>query len=188
MGANGGVDFNQLIEFANTLEKFRDEIETFQEDCAKELAARLLTKVIKRTPVGDYRGDEYLAKSGKTRRRNYKTVNFTTQKGKTVNFKAKTYGKVGGDLRRGWTGGAKKDPKSYVDSLIVAHIGDAYVIIISNDVYYSSYVEDGHVTRNRTGWVKGRKMLAISIEELEKDANLILERKLDRFLNDIFER
>ncbi len=188
MGSNGGVDYSQLIEFANTLENFRDEIAMFQEDCAKELAARLLAKVIKRTPVGDYRGDEYLTKSGKTRHRNYKTVNFTTKTGKVASFKAKTHGKVGGDLRRGWTGGAKQNPKDFVESLLVAHIGDTYIIIVSNDVYYSSYVEDGHVTRDRTGWVKGRKMLAISIAELEKDATLILERKLDRFLNDIFER
>ena len=32
----------------------QSEVEAFVDSCAKELAARLLAKVIKRTPVGDY--------------------------------------------------------------------------------------------------------------------------------------
>ncbi len=37
-----------------------------------------------------------------------------------------------------------------------------------NDADYSSYVELGHTTRNREGWVEGYYMLTISMAELEK--------------------
>ncbi len=187
MGINGGVDISQLLNFAKTLEGFNDELIAFHEECAKEIAARLLTKVIKRTPVGDYRGDEYITKTGKTRRRNYKTVNFKTHTGKTVNFKAKVNGKVGGDLRRGWTGGVQQSASDFANSIVVSRFGDKYVIVIRNDVYYASYVEHGHTTRNRQGWVKGYKMLTVSVEEIQRDVDKILERKLNRFLKKMFE-
>lgn len=46
-----GADFKQLVKFSEQLEKLSDEQkDQFMESCAKELAARLLAKVIKRTP------------------------------------------------------------------------------------------------------------------------------------------
>lgn len=52
MGRNGGCDFRELKEFQKKLEKFdQQQTQEFMESCAKELAARLLAKVIKRTPV-----------------------------------------------------------------------------------------------------------------------------------------
>ena len=45
------ANFNQLVEFTRKIERLNDEQkDQFMESCAKELAARLLAKVIKRTP------------------------------------------------------------------------------------------------------------------------------------------
>ena len=57
---NTKVDLKQLEEFRDRVQKAADEEQqrAFMEACAKELAARLLAKVIKRTPVGDY-SDSY---------------------------------------------------------------------------------------------------------------------------------
>ena len=75
MARMGKVDFRQLEEFTKKVEENLgdDQMDLFIKACAKELAARLLTKVIRRTPVGDY-------------------------------SKAVGVDKVGGTLRRGWTG------------------------------------------------------------------------------------
>lgn len=44
------------------------------ESCAKELTARLLAKVIRKTPVGEY--DKNVGKSGGTLRRGWKSGQF----------------------------------------------------------------------------------------------------------------
>lgn len=56
MAKGGNVDFRELQEFRRKMEASLndDQINDFIESCAKELAARLLAKVIKRTPVGQY--------------------------------------------------------------------------------------------------------------------------------------
>ena len=56
MARMGKVDFSELQKFVDKVEKSLDEdqVQLFMEACAKELAARLLTKVIRRTPVGVY--------------------------------------------------------------------------------------------------------------------------------------
>lgn len=49
------VKYGQLVEFTKKIEKLNEkQKEEFLESCCKELAARLLQKVIKRTPVGVY--------------------------------------------------------------------------------------------------------------------------------------
>lgn len=47
------MNIQGLKDFQKQLEKIQDP-DAFVEACAKELAARLLAKVIKRTPVGQY--------------------------------------------------------------------------------------------------------------------------------------
>ena len=49
----GKFDASDLKDFQKKLEQLQEPNE-FVESCAKELAARLLAKVIKRTPVGQY--------------------------------------------------------------------------------------------------------------------------------------
>lgn len=52
----GNVNYKELQAFKNRVEKSLsdEQVDLFIQDCAKELAARLLAKVIKRTPVGVY--------------------------------------------------------------------------------------------------------------------------------------
>ena len=54
MGRNG-IEFNDLIQFQKNIDRVQKvEVEKYIEKCSKDLAAILLTKVVKRTPVGDY--------------------------------------------------------------------------------------------------------------------------------------
>lgn len=69
MGRNGGCDLSQWEKLKENLEATDEQLNLFIESCAKELAARLLTKVIKRTPVGQYPSSS--GKRGGTLRRNW---------------------------------------------------------------------------------------------------------------------
>ena len=71
MASWGKVEFGQLKEFQKQLEQIQQkELDAFLTSCTKELAARLLAQVIKRTPVGDYSGDAYISKREKKKHRN----------------------------------------------------------------------------------------------------------------------
>jgi hypothetical protein len=70
MGRCGKVDVSGLKEFQKQLEKIQDSDELV-EACAKELAARLLRMVKKRTPVGQYPASS--GKVGGTLRRGWTT-------------------------------------------------------------------------------------------------------------------
>jgi hypothetical protein len=69
--ANCKVDFRDLENFRDNIEKTLSDtqVDLFIESCAKELAARLLAKVIKRTPVGQYPSSS--GKKGGTLRRGW---------------------------------------------------------------------------------------------------------------------
>ena len=164
----GNVDYRQFQELQKRMEKMQEAAKKeFFEAAAKELAARLLAKVIKRTPVGEY---------------------------------PKSSGKKGGTLRRGWTAGNKnwseKNGKvsvhgiggasGYVNNLPIHHFGNTYVIEIVNPVEYASYVEYGHRTRDHKGWVPGRFMLTISEQEIDAQKERILEKKLTKYLGELF--
>ena len=71
MARNGDVDFRDLDDFRKKLEKHfgGNQVDLFIDACAKELAARLLAKVIKRTPVGQY--PKSSGKKGGTLRRGW---------------------------------------------------------------------------------------------------------------------
>ena len=68
MGRMGKFNFRELKDFEKKLKSMKDP-DVFVESCAKELAARLLAKVIKRTPVGDY--PKSSGKKGGTLRRGW---------------------------------------------------------------------------------------------------------------------
>lgn len=163
-------NFNNLKDFHDKMNRLNQaEIDLFLEACAKELAARLLAKVIKRTPVGEYD----------------KPVKFTSSEGKEVSFQPHT-GKKGGTLRRGWTAQKNQSASTYVQNLNVNHFGDTFVIEIVNPVEYAPYVEFGHRTKNHKGWVRGKFMLTISEQELQAVAPAILQRKLAKKLGECF--
>ena len=140
-----GANYRQLAEFTEKIERLSSEQkEEFLEACCKELAARLLAKVIKRTPSDS------------------------------------------GTLRRGWTGGRSQSATSYANSVDIRHVGNKYHIDITNPVEYASYVEYGHRTANHQGWVNGKFMLTISEQELNSMSDAILQKKLNKFMKDVF--
>lgn len=74
MSRFGSCNYEGLKDLRNKLNKFNEnEINIFIEQCAKELAARLLAKVIKRTPVGNY--PKSSGKQGGTLRRGWTAGN-----------------------------------------------------------------------------------------------------------------
>ena len=171
--ANVKMDYDELKKLKEQIMIFGDptQIDQFLISCSKELAARLLAKVIKRTPVHDYSKDRH--------------VHFVTKDGQVVDFEA-NIGKTGGTLRRGWTGGNKSNATAYANSLTVNKVGTDYVIEIVNPVEYASYVEFGHRTANHKGWVEGQFMLTISEDEIRRSAPRILEKKLEKYLKECF--
>lgn len=71
MSRNGKVNFSEMDQFRKKVEQSfsKSQVEIFIESCAKELVARLLAKVIKRTPVGQY--PKKSGKKGGTLRRGW---------------------------------------------------------------------------------------------------------------------
>lgn len=183
---NGKCDFKELRELQKQVEQmnqsFKDE---FFEQCAKELAARLLRKVIKRTPVGQYPSDS--GKVGGTLRRGW-----TTSDEKTAMYTALFGGGEGGTGGTGTQkqvygkGSTSENAKGYANSLHVEKKGDSYVVELVNPVEYASYVEYGHRTRGGGGWVKGRLMMTISAKEIQSIAPALLQKRLEAKLREVF--
>ena len=165
-----GVEFDisELKDFRDNLKNLILKAPDFYEKMTKEITARLLAKVIKRTPVGVYN----------------KPVSFVTKDGKKVSFTPKT-GKVGGTLRRGWTNNSNMNAVSFVGSISVTRTGDAYSIVVKNNVRYAPYVEYGHRTRNG-GWVEGRFMLTLSEEEIRQSSPSLIQKRINAFLKEVF--
>ena len=69
--SNVRLDYDELEKLKKQIEQFGDptQMDLFLNSCAKELAARLLAKVIKRTPVGQYKKGS--GKTGGTLRRGW---------------------------------------------------------------------------------------------------------------------
>lgn len=183
MAGMGNFDCRDMKKLQKELVKLQERSDAFMEDCAKELAARLLSKVIKRTPVGDYSQEvEVVAKRDSKKHK----------KGDVYNKRINPSCKQGGTLRRGWTeqkgsgseGVATRGASQFVDTLKINHYGDTYVIEIINPVEYASYVEFGHRTANHKGWVKGRFMMTLSEKEIQEAAPGILEKKIKKFLGE----
>lgn len=163
MGSMGKFTASDLKKLQKQLNKIQaGDVDAFVEGCAKELAARLLSKVIKRTPVGDY--PKSSGKKGGTLRRGW-----TSQQSGSGSEGMKTSGAAG-----------------YVDSLKINHYGGFLVIEIVNPVEYASYVEYGHRTADHKKWVKGKFMLSLSEEHIRKIAPNLLAQRLKTFLEGYF--
>jgi len=163
MGKTKIEGFGKLIKQmeAQTKRLEKLDIDQFCEAMSKELAARLLAMVIKRTPVGRYpRGS---GKKGGTMRRGWTA-------------------KTEEEARSGST----TDAESFAESLVVEKRGKEYVITITNPVSYTLFREFGHRTRGGKGWVKGSFMLTISEKELQEQAPQLIEAKLQTFLAEVF--
>lgn len=156
----GKTDFRDLKKLTNNIDNYLKTTQILEE-VAKELTARLLGKVIPRTPVGKY---------------------------------PKSSGKVGGTLRRGWTSDSAKNAESgnnidvatFVENLEVNKTDNYVEVTIINPVEYASFVEQGHMTRNHQGWVPGRHMLRISVNELQAESPKIIKKKIEKELREVF--
>ena len=69
----------------------------------------------------------------------------------------------------------------------VVYRGGEYRITVYNPTEYASYVEWGHRTRGGRGWVNGRFMLTRAEEKLDPQVPAILEKRLQKELERIFE-
>lgn len=157
MGKTGKFSMGELKKLQKQLNALTEkDTNDFVEACAKELSARLLAKVIKRTPVGVY--PKSSGKKGGTLRRGWT---------------AKTHEEA--------ESGNKVSASQYANSLKINHVGNMLVIEIINPVEYGSYVEHGHRTTNHEGWVKGQFMLTISEQEIQEIAPKVLEAKIKKF-------
>lgn len=141
------INLDELKALKENVEKLDTDVICLA--CAKELTARLLAKVVKRTPVGQYPH------------------------------------RVGGNLRRGWTGGVQKSVMEYVDGMHISRNGANYNVEIVNPVEYASYVEYGHRKANHTGWVEGKYMLTISENEIKASSQAIIEKKINNWLKEV---
>ena len=197
----GKCDFRELEQLNKRLEQLSSvDFDAFCREAANEIAARLLEKVKKRTPVGvapkfdeplttKVRGNDYITqvttKTGEKvfRKRKGKSYTVLTRSGAIRDKYWSGY--EGGTLRDAWT------------ILPVEKQGDQYIVTVVNNTEYASYVEYGHrQTPGRyvpalgkslkASWVKGRFMLTISTQELETQAPALLQQKLYLFLKEVF--
>ena len=193
---SGKVNIRDLEKFRDNLEQSlgANQIDEFIESCAKELTARLLARVIRRTPTGK-KPKLQGAKFAKVEGASGKKRSFLTAEG--ARLEQYWNGYHGGTLKRGWTGGKNQPASAYAQSLKVHHYGDRYVVEVVNPVEYASYVEYGHRQkpgrfvpalgkRLKSGWVEGQFMLTISADEIRADAPRVLENKLKKKLKEVF--
>lgn len=165
MAKFGNFDFTQFKNMQKQLNRLSDPDE-FVNDCAKTLAAKLLEKVIERTPVGDYTVE--VEKIAKRTSKNHKKGDKYTVK------KPDGSGRKGGNLRRNWKTGKIKQS------------GNTVYIEVYNPVKYAPYVEYGHRTKNHKGWVNGKFMLKTSAEEVQIIADDIIREKMMEYILAVF--
>ncbi len=154
------VDIRQLEAFRARLEDnlSEAEIDAFCRACVKELAARLLQKTIKRTPVGVY---QEKGKTGGTLRRGWT---------------AKTQQEA--------ASGKSVAVNQFLNRVQITKTGSTYTLQIINPVEYAPYVEYGHRTRGGKGWVEGKEMLTTSESEIRNMAPAILNAKLNKWIRE----
>lgn len=173
-----GVDTSGIKDLRDAIENLRNTKDELMHQIAKELTRRLLSSTIKRTPVG---GSIVVYKS--TFDENNKHILYKSGKRKGQAKYKKTTTHTGGTLRRGWTA---KD---------MSYFG-TYRFDVLNNVFYCTYVENGHRQtpgryvpaigkRLKRAWAPGKHMLSLSVEELQKNADKIIEKKVNKWLNEV---
>lgn len=176
---NNGFNFRDIKKFKKQLEKLEENKDAFIESCTKEIAARLLAKVKKLTPV--YEKPKIKEATVEVKGVSGESKSFLDAD--TARYQQYWAGYVGGTLRRGWVIGD-----------IIKENG-VYRIDVTNSVEYARYVEYGH--RQKKGryvpalgkalsksWVIGKFMLTISEQEIESITPKLLESKIKAFLKE----
>lgn len=183
MGSGGKFDYREVEKLQKQIEQLEREREVFTRECVRELATRLLEKVIKRTPTG----------------RPPKLDNIKNIKVKGIGGKSKTFlsrngailqkywsGYKGGTLKRGWTVGE------------IHKVGDRYEIEVINPVEYASHVEYGHRQQPgryvpalgrclKKGWAPGTFMMTISENQIKNIAPSLIKKRLEEKLQEVFD-
>ena len=146
------------------IKRFRDELKALTDDL-EEVDKRCLNKAVnlgvkkakQLTNVGEHKNP----------------VEFYTRDGKKVSFTTSVT-KVGGLMRKSWraTPAIKKK-------------GGGVQKFLVNNAYYSAYVNDGHVIRNKKGgpvkgFVKGQHMLEKTIKYVDKQLLETFNEEIDR--------
>ena len=179
----GKCDFKELQALEKRLEQL--EQADFDKVCragANQIAAMLLNKVKKRTPVGvkpTFEGPKTVKVKGESG----KSRTFLTKNGAILDQYWAGY--VGGTLRDAW------------EILPVEKQGNNYVITVINPTEYASYVEYGHRQtpgryvpalgkRLKVSWVNGRFMLTTSEQEVERAAPAVLQAMIYDTLKGVF--
>lgn len=155
----GNCDFRQLEQLnAQMQQMFETDVDAFFQTAAKDLAARLLNKVVKRTPVvyGTLRNAWAIMPVGQ--RGDHYTIALIN------NLVYASYVEYG----------HRQTPGRFIPGYWQA---DRFV--------YDPNAQGGMVLKK--SWVEGRFMLTISTQELEQQAPAILGAKLYAFMKRCFD-
>lgn len=186
------IDNEDLKVFQKKLDRLtQNELSLMYDKILKELAAQLLDKVIRRTPVGDKPDD--------------------------LSEEAAEYwkGYTGGTLRRGWTSKTEDEARAkakagnntidiaeirkFVESVHITRRKGEISLIIHNPVHYADYVEYGHRQKHvgkflpklgktlKAPFVEGKYMLKLSEDELRRQSTDIISRRIEKFLGSVFD-
>lgn len=129
-------EFDEFLAFANNFNKTLQE-ENFIIDVMNMLGNIMIREVKMNTPVGQYDNSVFFVSDGKL-----------------LVFEGSGTMRQGGELRRNWVLGG------------VQSTGDGYVVTISNNTEYASWVENGHRTADHSGWVEGQFFLKITMDQI----------------------
>lgn len=155
-----GFDYRQVKQFRDNLEQLDREKDEFLQSCAKELAARLLALVIRRTPK-----DTGALKRG-----------WTTQRAGS--------GAEGLKSNSGRQFAETMKVHHFGDTYVVEIINP---VEYASYVEYGHRQQPGRYVpalgvRLKKGWVKGKWMMTVSEKEIQAAAPQILEKKLEKWL------
>lgn len=161
----GSADYEQLKYLQERLQKLGQvDLDKFCTDVSKELAARLLSLVIPRTPVGQYPTEA--GKKGGTLRRGW------------------TGGKKSGAASYAQSLPVSKSGGTYTIEVINP-------VEYASYVEFGHRQEPGRFVpaigkRLKVGWVNGQYFLTLSEDELERLAPSVIECKLNKLLREVF--
>lgn len=151
----GSVTVEGIETFYEKIQAFETNIDILYENLARECANRLLSLVVKRTPLESNAVNQCEVLRHAWTARNEQEA----QEGISVKF------------------------DEYIQSLEVVKKEDSYEIMITNPVHYASDIEYGYKTKNQK-WIDGHFMLAISENELKSKLPSILEYEIKKNLKE----
>lgn len=150
------INFDELLKLKSQMKDLEENIDDFKEECCKEVASRLLAKVIKNTPVGRY---EYTNKSGKK----------------------KKY-KLGGTLRRGWT---SKKGNINITKFGDTHQFNLENSVEYASYVEFGHRKRAKKGQPGKGWVEGKYILTTAEKEIEEISQKLIEKKINQRFGDV---